>query len=139
MTAGSLMLRAGALEVQLLPKVGGSIGRFDRVAGGRRQPLMRGADGAVDDAVDTASFPLVPFVNRIRGGTFDCDGRTVRLAPNMAGDASPLHGQGWRAAWDVAEASDDHATLIFHHEAGEWPWAYEATQLFTLDEHGLSL
>lgn len=139
MTAPPLMLRAGALEVQLLPEIGGSIGRFDRVRSDQRQALMRGADGPVDDAVDTASFPLVPFVNRIRGGTFDCDGRTVTLTPNMAGDASPLHGQGWRAAWEVAAAGDDHAVLTFRHAAGEWPWEYEATQRFALDEEGLSL
>lgn len=134
-----VMLRAGTLQLQLLPSVGGSIGRFDRVTGHQQQSLLRGADGAVQNALETANFPLVPFVNRIRGGTFECDGRTVTLAPNMAGDASPLHGQGWRAAWDVAEAGDDHATLKFHHVAGEWPWEYEATQVFTLDENGLSL
>ena len=139
MMASPLKLRAGALEVQLLPEIGGSIGRFDRVVEGRRQPLMRGADTAVEDAVDTASFPLVPFVNRIRDGRFACDGRMVTLAPNMAGDPSPLHGQGWRAEWKVAEAGDDHATLTFHHNAGEWPWSYQATQRFALDEHGLSL
>jgi aldose 1-epimerase len=135
----SLTLRAGALEVTLLPEIGGSIGRFDRVVGDRRQLLMRRTDAPVDDAVDTASFPLVPFVNRIRGGSFDCDGRTVTLTPNMANDASPLHGQGWRAAWQVVEAGDDHATLSFHHTAGEWPWDYEAVQRFALDEHGLSI
>ena len=46
-----------------------------------------------------ASFPLVPFVNRIRGGRFTFRGREVRLAPNMAGDPSPLHGQGWLNPW----------------------------------------
>jgi aldose 1-epimerase len=82
---------------------------------------------------------LVPFSNRIRGGSFVCDGRTITLAPNMAGDPLPLHGQGWRAAWEVAGADHDRATLTYHHPAGEWPWEYEATQHITLDETGLSL
>ena len=33
-------------------------------------------------------------------------GRDVRLAPNMAGDPSPLHGQGWLAPWQVEHRSD---------------------------------
>ena len=51
-----------------------------------------------------ASFPLVPYVNRIRGGRFTFRGREVRLAPNMAGDPSPLHGQGWLSPWQVERA-----------------------------------
>ena len=138
MSASRLKLREGTLEVELIPELGGSIGRFDRVAGGRRQPLLRQAPSDADNVLDTGCFPMVPYVNRIRGGTFTCDDRTVTLTPNMAGDASPLHGQGWLGAWQVAEAGNDHATLTFHHAAGEWPWEYQATQHFRLDD-GLSL
>lgn len=139
MTTPPLVLRAGTLEVALLPAVGGSIVAFERVSAGRRQPLLRTAGAAITDVGDASCFPLVPFANRIRGGTFTCDGRAVTLAPNMAGDASPLHGQGWRAAWEVTGSGADHATLRFHHGAGEWPWDYEATQRIALDEGGLSL
>jgi aldose 1-epimerase len=134
-----LTLRAGALEVQLLPAVGGSIVRFDRIFEGRQQQLLRGTDAAISDVLEASCFPLVPYVNRIRGGTFSCDGRAVTLSLNSPGDPSPMHGQGWRAAWEVGEESENHATLSFHHKAGEWPWEYEATQRITLDEHGLSL
>lgn len=139
MTAARLTLRSGALEAQLLPAVGGSIVRFDRVTGEQRQQLLRGADAAIADVLEASCFPLVPFVNRIRGGAFNCDGRTISLAPNMSGDPNPLHGQGWRSAWRVVEEGEDHATLSFDHASGEWPWAYEATQRIALDEHGLSL
>jgi aldose 1-epimerase len=54
-------------------------------------------------------------------------------------DPSPLHGHGWLAPWQVASASEAGAELTFRHEAGEWPWRYEARQLFELDEAGLSL
>jgi aldose 1-epimerase len=132
-------LRAGALEVQLLPAVGGSIARFDRIAGERRQPLLRGTDAAIDSVLEAGCFPLVPFANRIRSGTFTCDGRTVVLAPNMAGDPSSLHGQGWLSPWQVAEIAGDRAVLTFHHRPGEWPWEYEATQHIALDPNGLTL
>lgn len=139
MSKHALALNSGLLEVQLLPPVGGCILRFDRVTDGHRQPLLRGAADTVTEVLDAACFPLVPYANRIRGGTFTCDGRTITLQPNMAGDPSPLHGQGWRSAWHVVEASEDHATLSFRHAAGEWPWDYEATQSVRLDPDGVSL
>jgi aldose 1-epimerase len=39
----------------------------------------------------------------------------------------------------VDSASDAHAELTFLHEAGEWPWRYQAQQLFALDDGGLTL
>ncbi len=86
-----------------------------------------------------ASFPLVPFVNRIRGGRFRFRDREVVLQPHMAGDISPLHGQGWLGDWSIEAHGNADAELRFVHEAGEWPWRYEALQVFALDEAGLSL
>ncbi|HEX9966135.1 MAG TPA: hypothetical protein VGB04_14250 [Allosphingosinicella sp.] len=86
-----------------------------------------------------ASFPLVPFVNRVRRGRFRFRGRTVTLARNMPPDPSPLHGQGWLGRWDVESLGADAAGLVYRHAAGEWPWDYEARQSFALDEGGLSL
>jgi aldose 1-epimerase len=82
---------------------------------------------------------LVPYVNRIRAGRFDFCGREVELAPNMAGDPSPLHGQGWLHPWTVEETAQTRATLSFAHAAGEWPWSYEARQEFEVDPEGLSV
>ena len=85
------------------------------------------------------SFPLVPYVNRIRSGEFTFRGRTVRLTPNMTGDPSPLHGQGWLNPWRVIAASEGEAILEYQHEAGEWPWSYRAEQRFELDESSLEI
>lgn len=134
-----IILSAGELSVELLPSVGGSIARFDRMHADHRQPMFRGCDGDSNDVLAMGCFPLVPFANRIRGGAFSCDGRVVRLTPNLAGDVSPLHGQGWRAPWDVVEEGKRAAVLSYSHEAGEWPWQYEAEQRIELDPDGLSL
>ena len=139
MSDGLVTLAAGPLELTLNPAVGGSILRFDHVAVGCRTPLLRGTAGAQDDVLAAASFPLVPFVNRIRGGRFDFRGRTVTLPRNMAGDASPLHGQGWLGAWEVVAASADAARLRFDHEASDWPWSYVSEQHFALSESGLEV
>ena len=57
----------------------------------------------------------------------------------MAGDPSPLHGQGWLNPWKVESSDSKSALLTYHHEQSEWPWAYESTQLFRLDEAGFSV
>jgi len=81
----------------------------------------------------------VPYVNRVRGGRFTFRARKVRLQPNMAGDPSPLHGQGWLNPWTVTDLKAQRATLEFRHEPGEWPWAYHARLEYALDEGGLSI
>jgi len=100
---------------------------------------LRKCNSCHENVLEAGSFPLVPYVNRIRGGHFTFRGRGVTLAPNMAGDPSPLHGQGWLAPWRVDTAAPSEALLSFHHRPGEWPWEYHAQQRFALDEGGLSL
>jgi aldose 1-epimerase len=137
MVSDLVTLAAGPLEIVLSPATGGSIARFMYHAADGAVPILRGCHGLPQDVLGTGSFPLVPFVNRVRGSEFDFRGRTVRLAPNMAGDPSPLHGQGWLNPWTVVAATGNQATLVFEHQAGEWPWAYRAEQHFALDEDGL--
>ncbi|MBA2771673.1 MAG: aldose 1-epimerase [Sphingomonas sp.] len=133
----AVTLAAGSLELELAASVGGAIARFDHVEGGQRTPVLRPSPRPLRTVLDAASFPLVPFVNRIGGGAFEFRVRQVRLDPNMAGDPSPLHGQGWLGPWRVERSSASEADLLFEHQAGEWPWAYESRQHFVLDSGGL--
>ncbi|HEY3814349.1 MAG TPA: aldose 1-epimerase [Caulobacteraceae bacterium] len=128
-----------SFDLELDPAIGGSVTRFHRKAAkaAPSQPIFRDAAANLADAGGASAFPLVPFSNRIRGGRFSFRGREVTLTPNLKGDPSPLHGQGWRAAWAVADADDDCAELRYSHDAGEWPWAYQAHQRFCLDNSGL--
>ncbi len=130
-----IALSAGPLELVLAPRVGGCIAGFfrDGVA------ILRGMAREPASVLDAGSFPLVPYVNRVRGGRFSFRGREVSLAPNMTGDPSPLHGQGWLSAWNVVRADEGVAELAFLHEAGEWPWRYEARQYFALSDTALEL
>ena len=135
----TIELTAGPLRLKLSPEIGGSIAGLEWHDGGKSWPILRHCPDPLERVLDAASFPLVPYVNRIRYGRFTFRGREVHLQPNMAGDPNPLHGQGWLNAWTVEEAGESTATFAYRHEAGEWPWAYEARQLFNLDEGGLSL
>lgn len=134
-----LTLRSGPLELGLSPSIGGAISAFAWIADGLRTPILRDCHSPLENVLDAACFPLVPYVNRIRGGCFTFRGREVRLAPNMPGDPSPLHGQGWTSAWRVEDSSEAEAALVFDHEPGEWPWAYTARQHFRLTGDTLCL
>ncbi|MBI1682096.1 aldose 1-epimerase [Caulobacter hibisci] len=127
------VLATARARVELLPQVGGSIGRF--VVDGR--DVLRRAPEGTTDALDVGCFPLVPFCNRIPNGRFSFEGRDVVLAPNLAGHPHALHGQGWRAAWTVTGLSDTRAVLTYDHAPSDWPWAYRAEQIFVLSDEGL--
>jgi aldose 1-epimerase len=127
-----ISITAAGYKLALAPDIGGSIARFERDG----RPILRGhADPK--SPLDCASFPLVPYCNRIRGGRFTFRGRSVAIAPNMAGDPSPLHGEGWLGPWTVEAHGADHAVLSFGHPPGEWPWAFGARQSFRLSADGL--
>jgi aldose 1-epimerase len=131
-------LSAGKLRLQLNPSIGGSISAFEWREHGSARPILRECHSRNENVLDASCFPLVPYVNRIRGGCFTFRGRVVRLKPNMPGDPSPLHGQGWLNPWRVEDSSESTVALSYRHAAGEWPWDYEARQEFALDGMGLS-
>ena len=139
MSADAIRLTAGPLSLELDPAFGGSISSFTWSDGARQAEVMRTTDGSDPTILGTACFPLVPYVNRIRDGRFTFRGREVRIATNLPGDPSPLHGQGWLAPWSGERLGESKAVLRFEHEAGEWPWSYSSEQRFALDAGGLDL
>jgi aldose 1-epimerase len=136
---GLVELIADPLKLTLSPSIGGSISSFEWTDEGGSRSILRKCNSRSANVLDAASFPLLPFVNRVRGGRFTFRGREVRLAPNMSGDPSPLHGQGWLSPWTIEDGGETSAALSLRHSAGEWPWDYEARQEFAVDELGLSL
>jgi aldose 1-epimerase len=135
----TVRLSTGRLRLTLSPSIGGAISAFEWSDGGASRPILRKCHSCLEKVLDAASFPLVPYVNRIREGRFTFRGREVSLAPNMAGDPSPLHGQGWLNAWQVDDAGERHAVLSYRHQGGEWPWDYAARQEIALDDGGLTI
>jgi aldose 1-epimerase len=135
----TVTLVAGRLRLSLSPLIGGAISAFEWMEDSAPRPILRKSHTLLENVLDAASFPLVPYVNRIRDGHFTFRGREVRLAPNMAGDPSPLHGQGWLNPWIVEDSGDRRAVLTYRHHSGEWPWSYEARQEFAINEGGLSV
>src|SRR3982751_4583767 len=105
-------LTAGSLKLELSPSVGGSISGFEWIDGtSSPRAILRKCNSSLEKVLDAASFPLVPYVNRIRNGRFVFRGREVRLQPNMPGDPSPLHGQGWLNPWTLERQDPQSAVL----------------------------
>lgn len=147
--AAPLALRAGELQLLLAPEVGGSIAAFTRrwQEGRRRRELhwLRPANAtglAARNPLEMASFPLVPFCNRIRNGHASFEGRTIAMPPNHPGEDAPhpLHGLAWLLPWQVEDADESSAILALQVEAGKaWPWKFSAWQRFELHERVLAV
>ena len=137
-------MTAGSLRAEIAPAVGGSLSRFD---GGWRDGARQGRVDWLRPASDQglarrnplamASFPLVPFCNRIRDGRASFEGRDIRFPPNHPSEVSPhpLHGIGWQRSWTVLHASETQAVLALEVPASDaWPWRFSARQEFDLNE-----
>jgi aldose 1-epimerase len=134
-----LTLQHGQGRCELLPEVGGSIGGWT-VQG---QAMLRAASAASIAACDPygmASFPLVPYSNRIANGIFECNGHVVALARNFPPEPHAIHGVGFEQPWVCVSHTTDSALLMLNHrpDAG-WPWPFEARQRITLADRQLTL
>ena len=129
-----MLLRNADTRLMLDAAHGGVIREFSWRGIAMLRPAAAGAD---NDPMLTASFPMVPYANRIAGGRFEFDGHVVRLRRNWDRDPYPLHGQAWRCAWTVESSSAQKATLAFFGGGDEWPWRYRAQQEFELLADGL--
>jgi aldose 1-epimerase len=130
------VLAAGDARVELAPAIGGAIAGFS-FAGRpvlRPTPDTARADG---DAGRHASYPLVPYSNRVAAARLAFGGATHALARNFGDHPHSIHGLGWQRPWTVAGAAADSALLVLDHDAaGEsaraWPWPFRATQAIAL-------
>lgn len=135
----TLTLASGDARLVLVPEAGGAIASW-RVDG---QPMVHEsgvAPGPGWEPLALASFPLVPFSNRIGGGEFWWDDARHSLPPSMLPDRHSIHGVGWRRAWQVVEAAPDRALLRLDHQGdAHWPWPFVAEQRFLLTASGLDV
>jgi aldose 1-epimerase len=134
-----LTLTHGADRCDIIPQLGGSIGAWTV----RGQDMMRAASAAsvaARDPYGMASFPLVPYSNRVGGGTFEWDGNIVTLARNFPPEPHAIHGVGFERQWQVETRTGDLVVLrLIHRPDAGWPWAFEARQRITLADGVLTL
>jgi aldose 1-epimerase len=121
-----------------VPSIGGSIAamRFDDVDVMR--PLST-ADRAAGDVLGVASFPMLPYANRIAGNAFVFDNRRYEFAMNNPPEIYNVHGTGWRSPWTVAEPDETSALLTLEVLDADAPYSFRAAQRFRIDSAGIEI
>lgn len=122
----------------LVPRLGGAVAAWQALTPEGAADLWRPWDGRSEDLYKLASFAMLPWSNRIARGGFEHRGRWYDMSLNRIGEPYPIHGDGWLQPWAITQpdAASLEMTLASRHHAGG-PYAYDATQRFTLVESGL--
>jgi aldose 1-epimerase len=138
-----LSLHAGDLSLDLVPETGGSIARFRMGVVDLMRPSSK---DAVAEGLprSLASFPLIPFSNRIKTGVFAFDGKTYELAKNFGDHPHTIHGNAWQRPWRVEVARPTYVHLVVEHDPARdgpesWPFAYRAAQIFRIEPKQLEV
>ena len=133
-----IALRRGDTDVRLAPEAGGGIAAFRWQGADVMRPAGETALANLDP-LGLASFPLVPWSNRIAHGRFTWEGRDVRLPCNFGDHPHVIHGHGWQRPWSVEAHDGSSATLAYEYAAAEWPWSYRAEQRFEVAHDGFDV
>lgn len=130
-----ITLTAGDATLTLAPEIGGAVVEWRR--GGLPMFRASGAEAlAARSARALASYPLVPFSNRIAGRRFAWRRTEYDLPEQFGGFA--IHGVGWLRTWEVAAQAADSATItLTDGPSAEWPFRLRAWQRFTLTPDAL--
>jgi aldose 1-epimerase len=137
----AILLRQGELELELWPSIGGCVAAFAwNHASGRIDLMRRATSRALPerDGRFLASFPLFPFSNRVKDGTFSFRGRHVSLVRNTPPD-HPIHGHVWQLPARADAVTDSAAELVTSYPGADWPWPYTARQRFQLSPSALTV
>jgi aldose 1-epimerase len=123
-SADPVRLSVGNTTVTVDPAAGGRVTSL--VVDGVELLVQRGAD-----VFHWGSFPMAPWVGRLRNGRFEFDGRVVDLPANAPPHA--LHGLVTECPWWVT-AADDRSVSLAVDLGDPWPWPCRVTQTVSLDE-----
>jgi aldose 1-epimerase len=127
---GTTELSAGDVRVSIDLAAGGRIAQID-VAG---QPLLWAGPAA---AIGWGSYPMAPWVGRLRHGRFEFGGTAHQLALNHTDDdgtSHAIHGTVFDAAWTLDRSDVTTARLHCTLSAAGWPFGGTARQSISLTE-----
>jgi aldose 1-epimerase len=101
------------------------------------------AEADFADSSACASFPLVPWSNRIKDATFGFGGRTYTLRANSS-DRTAMHGVGRDYPWQVRAADPAQLALKLDTadigpEGVNFPWPFRARIVYRLDGERFSI
>ena len=126
------------LSLEVLPRLGGSVVRFDALMPHGPEPLFRPGKVSSCDPNGMGLYPLLPWSNRIAEGGFRWRGCSYALAPNLADEPFPIHGDGWQQPWEVMHAAKSELVLTLS-SAWQVPFDYHATLCYRLEGSCLTI
>ena len=133
----ALKLASGALRCEIAPTLGGAIAGLWL---GDVPVLRSGAATLLHSVRESASYPLVPYSNRIGNGDLHWAGTQHVLAHNFAPEPHAIHGVGWQQPWTLLQVNAQFALLGLEHPGdNSWPFAFDCTQALRLGPHSLTL
>jgi aldose 1-epimerase len=131
-------LQFGGQRLGLMPTLGGSVAAWQRNMPQGAHALWRPWDGRSHDLYTMASFPLVPWSNRISKGGFTHDGKRHDIAPNRIGERYPIHGDGWLQPWALRQPQANTMEMVLESNCfADDPYHYRALQRFVLRDDGM--
>jgi aldose 1-epimerase len=132
-----IAIESSQLRLHLRPDLGGCI---EGMWWGDLPVLRSSAAGSLTNVRLSASYPLVPFSNRVAHAQLVWNGTSHPLVKNFAGEEHSIHGVGWLREWGILEQSDDFCMLSLEHAADKaWPFAFDASQTFRLHGNALEM
>jgi aldose 1-epimerase len=133
-------LQDSRTRVGIVPQLGGGIAFTEALLpdGGNVPVLRPWTHRKADGPFALACNVLVPFSNRISGSGFRFQGVFHTIAPNLAGEGFPIHGDGFQRIWAIEKTSGEAASLTLDNgEIG--PFRYKARQRFRLEDGALHI
>lgn len=134
-------LASGDLALRVLPELGGVIASFERRLAGKTVPIFQGIPAQDISFATTdraASFPMLPFANRAPGNVLRVGDAAYRIEPNTA-EPNALHGCAWWLPWHVVSHESQTLEIALDAAPNAYPFAFAATQRFTLRPDGLRM
>ncbi len=123
-------------RVGLIPSTGGSVAFGQTRIGDAWVDVLRPTPTEhLRSAPATASYPLVPWSNRIHHGALAWQGREYQLRINFP-DGTAIHGTGSEFPWTVVEKAADRVVLEFvstEFYGVNFPWSFTARFTYALD------
>ena len=120
----TFVLEAHGLRATLEPEMGGLVSELAWRSGDRTYDLFLRPQSIAAKPVFGGVWPLVPFANRAYGGLVSDGVRSWRVPINEPERDCNMHGFGWLARWDIAEAHADRARMRHRRDGSDDPFCY---------------
>ncbi len=132
-----IAIESNDLRVSVRPDIGGCI----EGCWFKGQAVLRSsAPGSLVQVRNSASYPLVPYSNRVAKAQLQWAGTSHPLVRNFGDEAHAIHGVGWQRPWQVLQADADFVMLSLEHSQDrDWPFAFDASQTFRVKNNALEI